>query len=91
MIKVSLQFLCFVSMTLLLSVRAMEIYVSPSGVRRMIYKADMARRAALKAGTTGGLKQGQNLVFKANSTPMSNLWLSMIRHVGIKQKKVRGQ
>jgi len=35
----------------------------------------------------GGLKQGQNLVFKENSTPLSNLWLSMIRHVGVKQNK----
>ena len=33
----------------------------------------------------GGLKQGQNLVYEANSTPLSNLWLSMIRHVGVEQ------
>jgi len=35
----------------------------------------------------GGLKQGQNLVYKANTTPLSNLWLSMIRHVGIQQNQ----
>jgi len=35
----------------------------------------------------GGLKQGQNLVYKANKTPLSNLWLSMIRHVGVNQKR----
>ena len=34
----------------------------------------------------GGLKQGRNLVYKAG-TPLSNLWLSMIRHVGVKQDK----
>ena len=35
----------------------------------------------------GGLKQGQNLVYKSNSTPLSNLWLSMIRHVGAKDEQ----
>jgi hypothetical protein len=30
----------------------------------------------------GGLKQGQNIVFKKN-TPLSNLWLSVLRHVGV--------
>ena len=29
----------------------------------------------------GGLKQGQNLVYEKN-TPLSNLWLSLLRHVG---------
>ena len=35
----------------------------------------------------GGLKQGQNLVFKQNSTPLSNLWVSLLRHVGVEQDK----
>ena len=35
----------------------------------------------------GGLKQGQNIVYRANKTPVSNLWLSMLRHVGVKQNK----
>jgi len=35
----------------------------------------------------GGLKQGRNLVYKANSTPLSNLWLSMVRHVGVNQER----
>ena len=34
----------------------------------------------------GGLKQGQNLVYKKN-TPLSDLWLSVLRHVGVKQNK----
>ncbi|MEP4170619.1 MAG: DUF1552 domain-containing protein [Luteolibacter sp.] len=33
----------------------------------------------------GGIKQGQNLVCSKNSTPLANLWLSMIRHVGVPQ------
>lgn len=32
----------------------------------------------------GGLIQGRNLVYESN-TPLSNLWLSMIRHVGVQQ------
>ena len=35
----------------------------------------------------GGLKQGQNIVYKSKSTPLANLWLSMLRHVGVEQKK----
>ena len=35
----------------------------------------------------GGLKQGQNLVYKSKSTPLADLWLSMLRHVGVEQKK----
>lgn len=35
----------------------------------------------------GGLKQGRNVVYKADSTPVSNLWLSMLRHVGVEQEK----
>lgn len=34
----------------------------------------------------GGLKQGMNLVYDKN-TPLSNLWLSVLRHVGVKQNK----
>ncbi|EMI52720.1 DUF1552 domain-containing protein [Rhodopirellula sallentina] len=30
----------------------------------------------------GGLKQGQNVVYQPNQTPLANLWLSMLRHVG---------
>lgn len=33
----------------------------------------------------GGIQQGQNYVFKENVTPFANLWLSMIRHVGVDQ------
>ena len=33
----------------------------------------------------GGLKQGQNLI--CESTPLADLWLSMIRHVGVDQDK----
>ncbi|MDB4766892.1 DUF1552 domain-containing protein [bacterium] len=33
----------------------------------------------------GGLKQGQNIVYEENSTPLSNLWLSVLRHVGVDQ------
>jgi len=35
----------------------------------------------------GGLKQGQNLVLRPGSTPLANLWLSMIRHVGVEQER----
>ena len=35
----------------------------------------------------GGIKQGRNLVYEANKTPVSNLWLSMLRHVGVQQDK----
>ena len=31
----------------------------------------------------GGLKQGQNVVYKPKVTPLANLWLSMLRHVGV--------
>ena len=31
----------------------------------------------------GGLKQGQNVVYKSKVTPLANLWLSMLRHVGV--------
>lgn len=32
----------------------------------------------------GGLKQGQNIVYKSKVTPLANLWLSILRHVGVK-------
>jgi len=35
----------------------------------------------------GGLKQGQNLVCKPGTTPLANLWLSMVRHVGVDRKR----
>lgn len=35
----------------------------------------------------GGLTQGRNLVYKSNTTPLSNLWLSMLRHVGVEQDR----
>ena len=35
----------------------------------------------------GGLKQGQNIVYKPRETPLANLWLSMLRHVGVNTKK----
>ena len=35
----------------------------------------------------GGIKQGRNVVYEANKTPVSNLWLSMLRHVGVQQNK----
>ena len=35
----------------------------------------------------GGLQQGQNVVCKPGSTPLANLWLSMIRHIGVPQEK----
>ena len=35
----------------------------------------------------GGLKQGQNIVLSPGKTPLANLWLSMIRHVGVDEKK----
>lgn len=35
----------------------------------------------------GGIKQGQNVVCEKNVTPVSNLWLSMLRHVGVEQNK----
>jgi len=35
----------------------------------------------------GGIKQGQNYIFTRNKTPIANLWLSMIRHVGVNQDK----
>lgn len=35
----------------------------------------------------GGIKQGQNVVLEQNVTPVSNLWLSMLRHVGVEQEK----
>ena len=31
----------------------------------------------------GGLKQGQNVVYQSKVTPLANLWLSMLRHVGV--------
>ena len=31
----------------------------------------------------GGLNQGQNLVYQSKATPLANLWLSMLRHVGV--------
>lgn len=31
----------------------------------------------------GGLTQGQNIVYKPKVTPLANLWLSMLRHVGV--------
>ncbi|MCM2370132.1 DUF1552 domain-containing protein [Aporhodopirellula aestuarii] len=31
----------------------------------------------------GGLMQGQNIVCKPKVTPLANLWLSMLRHVGV--------
>lgn len=34
----------------------------------------------------GGLTQGQNLLYP-KKTPLSNLWLSMLRHVGVKTNK----
>jgi hypothetical protein len=35
----------------------------------------------------GGIIQGRNVVYRKNSTPVSNLWLSMLRHVGVEQEK----
>lgn len=35
----------------------------------------------------GGLKQGQNVVYDEDVTPLANLWLSMIRHVGVEQEQ----
>ena len=35
----------------------------------------------------GGLKQGQNVVYKSKVTPLANLWLSMLRHVGVDTKQ----
>lgn len=34
----------------------------------------------------GGIKQGRNIVYQKNVTPVSNLWLSMLRHVGVQQE-----
>ena len=31
----------------------------------------------------GGLKQGQNVVYQSKVTPLANLWLSILRHVGV--------
>ena len=33
-------------------------------------------------GGGGGIQQGQHLVYKENETPLGNLWLSMLKHVG---------
>lgn len=33
-------------------------------------------------GGGGGVKQGQHHVYKEDETPLGNLWLSMLRHVG---------
>ena len=35
----------------------------------------------------GGVKQGQNVVYKPKVTPLANLWLSMLRHVGVDTKQ----
>lgn len=35
----------------------------------------------------GGLKQGQNIVYQPKVTPLANLWLSTLRHVGVKTNK----
>ncbi len=49
---------------------------------------NMANGPLLLAGHGGGgLKQGQNIVYEANSTPTANLWLSMLRHVGVEQEQ----
>jgi len=31
--------------------------------------------------------RGRNLVYEKNNTPVANLWLSMIRHVGVDQEQ----
>lgn len=35
----------------------------------------------------GGIKQGQNIVYSSNKTPVANLWLSMLRHVGVETNR----
>ena len=35
----------------------------------------------------GGLQQGQNFVYELKVTPLANLWLSMLRHVGVDTKQ----
>ncbi|NND95722.1 MAG: DUF1552 domain-containing protein [Pirellulaceae bacterium] len=35
----------------------------------------------------GGLMQGQNVVYKPKVTPLANLWLSMLRHVGVETNR----
>ena len=35
----------------------------------------------------GGIRQGQNVVYKSKVTPLANLWLSMLRHVGVDTKQ----
>lgn len=34
----------------------------------------------------GGVKQGQHLEYKSKETPLANLWLSMLQHVGVKNE-----
>ena len=34
-------------------------------------------------GVNTGIKQGQHLAFKDGETPLSNLWLTLLQHVGI--------
>ena len=33
-------------------------------------------------GGGGGIRQGQHVVYEQNQTPLGNLWLSMLKHVG---------
>ena len=33
-------------------------------------------------GGGGGIRQGQHVVYKENESPLGNLWLSMLNHVG---------
>ena len=58
---------------------AAEVY-QKFGPRRPRY-----RRCAATIGRHGGggLKQGQNVVYQSKVTPLANLWLSMLRHVGV--------
>jgi len=55
-----------------------------SGLRQGHSKTNVPMLLAGHGG--GGLKQGQNLLYPTK-TPIANLWLSMIRHVGVLDTK----